>query len=131
MECGHGEGKPLMLFLHGFPEFWYSWRHQLRHFRHRFHTVAVDLRGYNDSDKPLGIANYDLDLLVGDVAELIEQLGGGKAVLVGHDWGGVVAWAVAIDRPELVQRLVIMNAPHPKAATKVMRTRSAQLLKSW
>lgn len=131
VESGNaGEKQPLMLFLHGFPEFWYSWRYQLRHFRDKFRTVAVDLRGYNDSDKPTGVSNYDLDLIVSDIAELIETMGE-KAIVVGHDWGGVVAWALAIEHPDLIQRLIIMNAPHPKAATKVMRTRSAQLLKSW
>ncbi|KAL3084611.1 hypothetical protein niasHS_009127 [Heterodera schachtii] len=130
VEGGAHESKPVMLFLHGFPEFWYSWRFQMRHFCAKYRVIAVDLRGYNDSDKPIGIEEYGMELLSADIMELIERLGK-QVVLVGHDWGGMIAWNISMERPELLQRLVVMNAPHPKAATKLIRTRSSQLLKSW
>lgn len=111
MEAGEG---PLVLFLHGFPEFWYAWREQLAEFGRDHHAVAVDMRGYNLSDKPEGVSAYAPHRLVADVKELLEQLSPGRpAVLVGHDWGGVIAWGVAAAHPELLERLVIINAPHP------------------
>src|SRR5438874_5615782 len=110
-----GDGPPVLL-LHGFPEFWYAWRHQLPALaRAGFRAVAPDLRGYNESDKPHGVRNYHLDLLAADVAGLIAHLGGGRACVVGHDWGGVVAWRLAMLRPAVVERLAILNAPHPAA----------------
>ncbi len=107
-----GEG-PLLLFLHGFPEFWYAWRRQLAEFGRDYLAVACDMRGYNLSAKPEGVAAYRSKHLVADVAGLIDQLGQGRCVLVGHDWGGSVAWATAIARPDLVDQLIIVNAPHP------------------
>ena len=86
-----GEG-PLVVMIHGFPDFWYSWRHQMEALSDRFQVVAIDQRGYNLSDKPKGVENYDVRLLVGDVAAVIRHLGRDKATIVGHDWGGVVAW---------------------------------------
>src|SRR5437868_5162254 len=113
VEAGDG---PLVVLLHGFPEFWYSWRHQIPALAAAgFRALAPDLRGYNESDKPAGVASYRLSVLVQDVAGLIEQTGAGRAVVVGHDWGGALAWAVAILRPDLVDRLAILNAPHPAA----------------
>jgi len=109
---GCGEGK-LVLLLHGFPEFWYSWRHQLPVLGRHFRAVAPDLRGYNESDKPEGEENYRLEVLVEDVAGLVRELGGGRGMVVGHDWGGVIAWAFASLHPELTEKLVILNAPHP------------------
>ncbi|KAI1731554.1 alpha/beta hydrolase fold domain-containing protein [Ditylenchus destructor] len=117
------------LLTHGFLQ--YSYRFQLKHFRHKYHVVALDMRGYNESDKPVGIRNYDSDSVAADVAEAIEQLGG-KAILVGHDWGALICWLLAMQRPELIaDRMVIMNVPHPKAFMKTVRTKSTQLLKSW
>ena len=107
-----GSGKPL-LFLHGFPEFWYGWHRQLRHFKTDWRVAAPDMRGYNLSDKPAGLDAYRMRLLVGDVVGLIGHLGVDRINLVAHDWGGVVAWALALQRPELIERLVILNAPHP------------------
>ncbi len=106
-------GDPLMLFLHGFPEFWYAWRRQLAEFGRDRHAVAGDMRGYNLSSKPDGVDAYRTKHLVADVAGLIGALGHRSCVLVGHDWGGSVAWATAIARPDLVDQLIIVNAPHP------------------
>ncbi|MBD2233208.1 alpha/beta fold hydrolase [Phormidium tenue] len=124
-----GQG-PLMLFLHGFPEFWYSWRHQLDHFAAQYTCVALDLRGYNDSDKPSGINAYRLDVLVEDVRGAIAALGYDRAVLVGHDWGGAIAWAFAYAHPELLQSLIVMNIPHPAKFAEGLR-HPQQLLRSW
>lgn len=107
-----GEG-PLVVMIHGFPDFWYSWRHQMEGLRDEFRLVAIDQRGYNLSDQPDGIEQYDMSLLVGDVAAVIEHLGYAQATIVGHDWGGVVAWNLAFSRPELVHNLVILDLPHP------------------
>jgi pimeloyl-ACP methyl ester carboxylesterase len=104
---------PLMLMLHGFPDFWYSWRHQIPEFARDHSVVAVDMRGYNLSDKPPGRSAYSMRYLVADVGALIERLGEGRAVLVGHDWGGLVAWASAYEHPELLEALIILNTPHP------------------
>ncbi|XP_058863088.1 epoxide hydrolase 4-like isoform X1 [Acipenser ruthenus] len=105
--------KPLMLLLHGFPEIWYSWRYQLCKFKSDFQTVALDLRGYGDSDAPSGREDYKLDKLLGDVKDIIEALGYRSCVLVGHDWGGTLAWHFAINQPEMVHRLIVMSTPHP------------------
>lgn len=123
---------PLMLFVHGFPEFWYTWRSQLRAFRDSFRVVAVDMRGYGDSDKPGGRGNYEMEPLVTDLAQLIPALGHEKAVVVAHDWGGAVAWQLAIHFPHLVHRFVVCNCPHPTAFRRALKGGSVkQLLKSW
>lgn len=124
-----GEG-PLLLFLHGFPEFWYSWRHQIAEFAQDHTVVALDLRGYNDSDKPEGVAAYRLEVLVNDVAGVIRNLGFECCRLVGHDWGGAIAWALAYQFPELLEALVVLNLPHP-ARFRAGLTLPQQLLKSW
>jgi pimeloyl-ACP methyl ester carboxylesterase len=125
-----GMGAPVVL-LHGFPEFWYSWRHQLGGLSDAgLRAIAPDLRGYNESDKPIGIASYRLELLVEDVAQFIEKVAGGSAAVVGHDWGGAIAWELAMRRPERVARLAILNAPHPAALRRELR-RPRQLLRSW
>jgi len=125
-----GGNGPLILFLHGFPEFWYSWRHQLREFSSDRRAVALDLRGYNDSDRPVGRRAYRMVHLVADIRAAIEQLNGRPAVLVGHDWGGAVAWAFADRHPGMLERLVIVNAPHPARFLQEVR-RPPQMLKSW
>ena len=107
-----GEG-PTVVMIHGFPDFWYSWRHQMAGLKDQFRLVAIDQRGYNQSDQPQGVDNYDMSLLVGDVAAVIRELGEETVTVVGHDWGGVVAWNVAFARPELVRNLVILDLPHP------------------
>lgn len=107
-----GEG-PLVIMIHGFPDFWYSWRHQMDGLKDQFTVVAIDQRGYNRSGQPEGVESYDMSLLVSDVAAVIKHLGQEKATIVGHDWGGVVAWNFAFARPEVVHNLVILDLPHP------------------
>ena len=120
---------PLIVLIHGFPEFWYSWRYQMPFLAERGYTVvAPDLRGYNDTDKPR--TGYDVPTLVSDIAGLIKGLGQEKAVIVGHDWGGVLAWAFAMSYPQMTERLIVMNAPHPQAMQRAFRTLK-QLRKSW
>ncbi|HEX5726755.1 MAG TPA: alpha/beta hydrolase [Longimicrobiaceae bacterium] len=122
---------PLVLLLHGFPEFWYGWRHQIPALAAAgFRVAAPDLRGYNLSDKPRGLAAYGVEPLVADAAGLIRHLGAERACVAGHDWGGVVAWWLAMLHPELVERLVIANAPHPRALAREMR-KPRQLLRFW
>lgn len=128
VEAGTG---PVVLLLHGFPDFWYSWRLQIPILAAAgFHAVAPDLRGYNQSAKPSGIAQYRLDLLAEDVVVILHMMRSPRAILVGHDWGGVIAWTVARDYPDVVERLIILNAPHPAALRRELRTLS-QLRKSW
>jgi epoxide hydrolase 4 len=123
-----GEG-PLIVLLHGFPEFWYSWRFQIPFLAgHGYTVVAPDLRGYNDTDKPR--KGYDIPTLLRDIEGLIKGLGQQKAVIVGHDWGGALAWSFAINYPAMTERLIVMNAPHPAAMIREMRT-IKQLRKSW
>jgi pimeloyl-ACP methyl ester carboxylesterase len=112
-------GGPLVVLLHGFPEFWWSWRHQVVDLAERgFRAVAIDLRGYGDSDKPP--RGYDLWTLAGDVAGLIRALGESRAHLVGHDWGGLIAWTVTALHPRLVRSLAVLGAPHPLAVRAAM-----------
>lgn len=123
-----GEG-PLMLMLHGFPEFWYSWRHLIPEFAQDYQVVALDLRGYNDSDKPSQKSAYVMDEFIKDIEGVIKGLGYSSCVLVGHDWGGAIAWCFAYAHPEMVERLIVLNIPHPaKFATGL--TKPQQLLRS-
>src|ERR1700730_13329723 len=106
-----GEG-PLVVLLHGFPEFWYGWRRQIEPLAAAgFRVVAPDMRGYNMSPRPHGVRAYDGDLLSADIRDLIHERGAESAMLVGHDWGGSVAWATAMSHPEGVDRLALLNAP--------------------
>src|SRR5579872_6742126 len=115
-----GKG-PLILFLHGFPEFWYEWKNQLSEFGKDHLAVAPDLRGYNLSDKPPALDAYQIGVLVEDVRALANRLSPGrKFVLVGHDWGGAVAWVFAISHPEMLDKLVIVNAPHPGVFARLL-----------
>lgn len=125
-----GEG-PLVVLLHGFPEFWYSWRYQIPALAAAgFRVIAPDQRGYNLSEKPRGIEPYRVHHLVEDVAELIRHAGAERATVVGHDWGGGVAWYVPLLRPDVIDRLAILNAPHPMRFVRQLRT-PGQLLRSW
>ena len=105
---------PLVVMIHGFPDFWFTWRKQMAGLADKYQTVAIDQRGYNLSDKPQGVDKYDMRLLTGDVIAVIRHFGKDKAVVVGHDWGGAVAWQLALNAPQFVERLVILNVPHPR-----------------
>ncbi len=125
-----GEG-PLVLLLHGFPEFWYSWRHQLAGLAAAgFRAVAPDLRGYNLTDKPPGVARYAIETLCEDAAALVAALGTESTFVAAHDWGGALAWYLPLLKPGLVRKLAILNAPHPAAFRRVLRTSAAQRRKS-
>jgi pimeloyl-ACP methyl ester carboxylesterase len=124
-----GQGK-LMLMLHGFPEFWYSWRHQISEFGKDYKVVALDLRGYNDSDKPKEREAYKMSELIKDVEGVIRGLGYESCILVGHDWGGAIAWNFAYAYPEMVEKLIVLNLPHPAKFAEGLRT-PQQLLRSW
>lgn len=122
---------PLVVFLHGFPEFWWSWRHQLRAFADAgFWAVAPDMRGYGGSDKPRAVSAYEVERIAADVAGLLAALGREKAFIVGHDWGAVIAWTFAQIHPSMTERLAILNVPHPLQMVRGLR-RPAQLRKSW
>lgn len=130
VEAGQG---PLVILLHGFPESWWSWRYQLQPLAEAgFRVIAPDLRGYGETGKQ---GPYDLDTLVGDVCQLIESLGAEqRAIVIGHDWGGAVAWHLASTRPEFCERLVVLNCPHPVMMQRALlgrRPSLAQLKRSW
>lgn len=130
MVAGPDDG-PLAVLLHGFPECWYSWRRQMPALAEAgFRVVAPDQRGYNLSDKPSDVHAYRLDALTADVAAILDWAGRERAVIVGHDWGGAVAWRFAMDYPNRVERLVVMNAPHPVAFARELRHWS-QRRRSW
>jgi len=131
LHCTIAGTGPLVVLLHGFPECAHSWRHQLPVLAERFRVVAPDLRGYNLSDKPRPVAAYHLRELVADVRGLVESLGASRASLVGHDWGGAVAWATAMLEPTVVERLAVINIPHPLRFQRELRGNVRQLLKSW
>lgn len=120
-----GSGK-LILFAHGFPEFWYEWRRQLPEFGRDHHAVAPDLRGYNLTSKPEALESYRMRHLIGDLRELAAHLGAKTFVLVAHDWGGAVAWAFALAHPELLEKLVIINAPHPGVFARLLHSDPGQ-----
>lgn len=117
---------PLIVMIHGFPDFWYTWRDQMEALSDKFQCVAIDQRGYNLSDKPKGVENYDVRLLVGDVAAVIKSLGKEKAIIVGHDWGGLVAWQFALNLPQMTGRLIILNLPHPRGLSRELAHNPAQ-----
>jgi epoxide hydrolase 4 len=131
VESGPEDGPPL-IFLHGFPEFWYGWRKQIGYFARQGYRVLVpDQRGYNTSSQPGSIRDYRVEVLVQDIVELIGATGREKVWLVGHDWGAIVAWHLAIKHPELLQRLVIINVPHPAVMRRTLRKSLDQLRRSW
>ena len=125
-----GEG-PLVVLLHGFPEFWYGWRLQIGPLAAAgFRVVAPDLRGYNLSSRPKSVKAYDGGQLTADIRGLIQDRGAGPALLAGHDWGGTVAWDLAMSHPEVVDRLAILNAAHPRTLSRGLH-HPGQLRKSW
>lgn len=123
---------PLVVLLHGFPEHWYTWHNQLSVLAEAgYRVVAPDMRGYNRSSAPTGVDSYRTDELVADVRGLVEHRGASRAALVGHDWGGLVAWESAIREPEFVSQLAVLNAPHPDIYRRQLLRSPGQLLRSW
>jgi pimeloyl-ACP methyl ester carboxylesterase len=121
------QGKgPLVILIHGFPDYWYTWREQIPALAKHFQVVAIDLRGYNQSDQPKGVENYAIDKLVGDIDAVVKHFKQEKAILVGHDWGGMIAWAYAMVHPKKTDRLVILNLPHPKGMQRELANNPQQ-----
>jgi pimeloyl-ACP methyl ester carboxylesterase len=131
IHCVTAGSGPLVLLLHGFPQFWYAWRHQIPALASRFKVVAPDLRGYNDTEKPRGVAEYRTEVLAADVTGVVRAFGYEKAHLVGHDWGGGVAWTTAMQHAEAVDKLAVLNCPHPMLFVKALRSNLRQLGRSW
>jgi pimeloyl-ACP methyl ester carboxylesterase len=120
-----GEGEPVV-FVHGFPDFWYSWRHQMKALAPHFKVIAIDMRAYNLSDKPEGIQNYKMEHLLDDIRAVIKDAGEQKVTLVGHDWGGAISWHFAMRHQQQVERLVILNLTHPKGYSRVVSNPTAE-----
>ena len=120
-----GEG-PLVVMIHGFPDYWYTWRKQMPALAKHFQVVAIDQRGYNKSGQPKGIKNYSMEKLVSDVKAVVEHFGRKRATIVGHDWGGAVAWSFAMAHPEMTERLVILNLPHFNGMRRELANNPAQ-----
>ena len=117
---------PLILMIHGFPDFWYSWRHQMDGLSGKYRVAAMDQRGYNLSDAPAGVDNYAMPLLVQDALAVIKHAGRDRAIIMGHDWGGAVAWNIAMFAPEAVDKLVIVNLPHPRGLARELANNAEQ-----
>ncbi len=124
-----GKGEKLVILLHGFPEFWYSWRHQLAALSDEYTVVAPDMRGYNLSDKPAQVSDYKIEKLVDDITGLIRHFGRDRAAIIGHDWGAAIAWAIAMEHPEHVWKLACLQVP-PASVWKKNQT-VKQLFASW
>ncbi|MDJ0533181.1 MAG: alpha/beta hydrolase [Xenococcaceae cyanobacterium MO_207.B15] len=125
-----GEGA-LMMLLHGFPEFWYSWRHQIPEFAKNYKVVALDLPGYNDSEKPKERKAYQITELLKNIEAVIKGLGYDRCILVGHDWGGMLAWHFAYAYSKMVEKLIVLNLPHPAKFAQALRANPQQMLRSW
>lgn len=126
--CGSSaeSGAPTLLFVHGFPEFWYSWRKQLAEFSKDYRCVAIDLRGFNLSSQPTDVAAYKTALLVADLCAVINDLGAPVHAVIAHDWGGAVAWSLAAQHPELMRKFVVLNSPHAITFAQALATDPAQ-----
>jgi epoxide hydrolase 4 len=120
-----GKG-PMIVMIHGFPDFWYTWRKQMEVLSAHYRVIAVDQRGYDLSDRPAGIEQYAMPLLVNDIGAVIKAEGRNSAVIVGHDWGGAVAWTLAMTHPEWIQALVILNLPHPSGIQREIKNNPEQ-----
>lgn len=130
-EAGPADG-PLIIFLHGFPDFWWGWQQQIPAFVDAgYRLLLPNQRGYGTSDKPAGVSAYDLDQLANDVFALADSVNASTFDLVGHDWGGIIAWWAAARRPSRVRQLATLNAPHPGAFWRYLRRHPTQMLKSW
>ncbi len=131
VEAGNPNGE-LLILLHGFPEFWYAWSHQILDLAEAgLHVVVPDQRGYNLSEKPASVSAYRITELRQDICELIKHYGQKNCFLAGHDWGAAVAWDLAIHHPKKIKKLAILNVPHPKIMLRFLTTRPKQILKSW
>lgn len=124
-----GKG-PLVVLMHGFPDYWMTWRHQIDALSKSHRVCAISMRGYNLSDKPKGAENYAMRKLVGDCAAVIAAEGQKKSIVIGHDWGGATAWNVAMRRPEIVERLIVLNMPHPWTLGKLLAQNPEQVKNS-
>ena len=120
-----GEG-PLVVMIHGFPDYWYTWREQIPALSKQFKVVAIDQRDYNKSGQPEGVAEYAMPKLVGDVKAVIEHLERDRAIIVGHDWGGAVAWSFAMFQPQMTEKLIILNTPHPNGLRRELTNNPEQ-----
>lgn len=120
-----GDG-PLVVMIHGFPDYWYTWRNQIPALAERFQVVAYDQRGYNKSDQPEGVENYRAEKLVADLVAVVDHFKREKAIIVGHDWGGLVAWMFAMTHPERTGRLIVLNLPHPKGLRRELANNPRQ-----
>jgi epoxide hydrolase 4 len=120
-----GKG-PLLVMIHGFPDYWYTWRDQMPALAKHFRVVAIDQRGYNQSDQPKGVESYTVDKLVEDVHAVLKHFKQDRAVIVGHDWGGLVAWTFAMTHPDKTDRLIVLNLPHPKGMLRELATNLQQ-----
>lgn len=130
VEAGPADG-PLLILLHGFPEFWWGWRHQIAPLAGQgYHVVVPDMRGYNTSDIPQGVDAYRLETLTDDILALADSYGAERFRLVGHDWGGVIAWDLAARHPGRLEKLVVINGPNPDLWKRVMTKRPTQALRS-
>lgn len=128
---GPSEG-PVVLLLHGFPEFWYSWHQQIAPLASAgFRVIVPDQRGYNTSGKPRGASSYTLSQLTSDVLAIADQLGQDRIFLAGHDWGAAVAWSAALLHPQRIAKLAILNVPHPSVMRRYLNTNRRQLRRSW
>lgn len=129
--AGPNDG-PLVVLLHGFPEFWYGWHKQIEPLASAgFRVIVPDQRGYNLSSKPIGVASYALPALVADVIGIADQLGQQRIFLAGHDWGAAVAWSTALLHPQRVAKLAVLNVPHPSVMRRFLSTHLSQMLRSW
>jgi pimeloyl-ACP methyl ester carboxylesterase len=124
--------KPLLLFVHGFFEFWYSWRYQLKYFSTDYRVMAIDIKGYGESDKPAGKENYNFDVFEQDFVELVKAVSSNKkCTLIAHDGGGILCWRVAEHHPELFHKCILTNVPHPRAYKRLLSKSWKQLFASW
>ncbi len=120
-----GKG-PLVVMIHGFPDYWYTWRHQMEALAEDHQVVAIDMRGYNKSDKPKGKEQYDMKFLIGDVLGVVKHFKREKSTIVGHDWGGAVAWGVAMAAPQVCDKLIILNLPHMRGLSRELANNPQQ-----
>ena len=129
--CSGARNAPLLLLLHGFPEFWYSWRFQIKYFQHRYRVVAIDMKGYGESDKPCQKDQYNLDVLSSEITELVTVLGYTSCVLIGHDWGGALAWGAAFKRPDLIRKLIVLSSPLGRVYVDAINRDIVTCFKPW